>query len=68
MLQKVSIPYIFESADAITAVNAGWIEQLWESARLKMKAQSAKEFILVIDEIQKIIFSHSLSIKLHCFV
>jgi uncharacterized protein len=54
MLKKVNIPYIFESADAVTAVNTGWIEQVWESARLKMKILSSKEFILVIDEIQKI--------------
>jgi len=54
MLNKVSIPYIFESADAIAAVDAVWIEQLWEAARLKMKAQSAREYILVIDEIQKV--------------
>src|SRR5665647_14964 len=54
MLKKVNIPYIFESADAVTAVNTGWIEQVWESARLKMKILSAKEFIVVIDEIQKI--------------
>jgi uncharacterized protein len=54
MLKKVNIPYIFESADAVTAVNTGWIEQVWETARQKMKVQSAKEFILVIDEIQKI--------------
>jgi predicted AAA+ superfamily ATPase len=55
MLKKVNIPYIFESADAVTAVNTVWIEQVWETARLKMKVQSAKEFILVIDEIQKIL-------------
>ena len=54
MLKKVSTPYIFESADAVSAVNTGWIEQLWEAARLKMKVQSSKEFILVIDEIQKV--------------
>lgn len=54
MLKKVNVPYIFESADAVSAVNASWIEQVWETARLKMKVQSAKEFILVIDEIQKI--------------
>jgi uncharacterized protein len=54
MLKKVNTPYIFESADAVTAVNTGWIEQVWEAARLKMKVQSTKEFILVIDEIQKI--------------
>ena len=54
MLKKINIPYIFESADAVTAVNTGWVEQIWEAARLKMKVLSAKEFILVIDEIQKI--------------
>jgi len=54
MLKKVSIPYLFDSADAVSAVSASWIEQLWEAARLKMKALSAKEFIIVIDEIQKI--------------
>jgi predicted AAA+ superfamily ATPase len=54
MLRKINIPYVFESADAVSAVNAGWIEQLWEAARLKMKVQSTREFILVIDEIQKI--------------
>lgn len=55
MLRKVNISFIFESADAVAAVNPVWIEQVWESARLKMKAQSVKEFVLVIDEIQKVL-------------
>jgi predicted AAA+ superfamily ATPase len=54
MLRKINVPYIFESADAVNAANPGWIEQLWETAILKMKVQKAKEFILVIDEIQKV--------------
>jgi uncharacterized protein len=54
MLKKAKIPYIFESADAVSAINSTWIEQIWETARLKMRVQPAKEFILVIDEIQKI--------------
>ena len=54
MLQKAKFPYIFESADAVSAINSTWIEQLWETTRLKMNVQPAKEFILVIDEIQKI--------------
>jgi uncharacterized protein len=54
MLKKVNIPYLFESADAVAAINTGWIEQVWETARQKMRIQSAKEIILVIDEIQKI--------------
>jgi predicted AAA+ superfamily ATPase len=54
MLKKVSAPYIFESADAVSAINTGWIEQIWETARIKMKTQKSDDFILVIDEIQKI--------------
>lgn len=54
MLKKIKCPYIFESADAVSAINSAWIEQKWETARLKMRVQSAKEFILVIDEVQKI--------------
>lgn len=55
MLKKANIPFMYESADAVRAVSTSWIEQIWDIARLKMKVQSAKEFILVIDEIQKII-------------
>ena len=54
MLRKINTPYIFESADSIPAVNSGWIEQVWEVARLKKKLLQTKDFILVIDEIQKI--------------
>lgn len=28
MLKNVSAPYIFESADAVSAINTGWIEQI----------------------------------------
>jgi predicted AAA+ superfamily ATPase len=54
MLRKINTPYIFESADSIPAVYSGWIEQVWEVARLKKKLLPTKDFILVIDEIQKI--------------
>ena len=54
LLKKITIPFLFESADAIPASNAVWLEQLWESARLKMTAIESTEFLLVIDEIQKI--------------
>jgi predicted AAA+ superfamily ATPase len=54
MVKKINAPYIIESADAVTAVNTSWIEQIWEAARIKMKVLSAKEFVLIIDEIQKI--------------
>lgn len=54
LLPQLSIPNINESADAISATNSAWLVQVWESARLRLKVSGAKEFLLVIDEIQKI--------------
>ena len=54
LLKKITIPWLFESADAVPASNAVWLEQLWESARLKMTLNQSEEFLLVVDEIQKI--------------
>ena len=51
---QLSIPNLHESADAISATNSAWLVQVWESARLRLKASGATEFLLVIDEIQKI--------------
>lgn len=51
---KDNCPNLFESADAIPATNSSWLSQVWESARLQMKAGSFNEFLLVIDEVQKI--------------
>ncbi|MEG1470190.1 MAG: ATP-binding protein [Anaerovoracaceae bacterium] len=54
LLSQLSIPNIYESADAISATNSAWLMQVWETARLRMKASGAVEYLLVIDEIQKI--------------
>ncbi|MGE0089573.1 MAG: AAA family ATPase [Bacteroidales bacterium] len=54
LFNHLSIPGTFESADAISAGSTIWLEQIWETARLKMKTQSLDEFLLIIDEIQKI--------------
>lgn len=54
LLEQLSIPNLHESADAISATNSIWLAQVWESARLRLKASGAAEFLLVIDEIQKI--------------
>lgn len=54
LLLQLSIPNIYESADAISATNSAWLIQVWETARLRMKASSTEEYLLVIDEIQKI--------------
>ena len=47
-------PFHFVSADAVPAVGSAWLEQQWEAARLMIEQQEAPEFLLVIDEIQKI--------------
>ena len=54
MLKKLDIPYEFHTADAVSITEFDWIHQRWETARLKMKSSGATEFLLIIDEIQKI--------------
>lgn len=54
LTQQLKMEYIFESADAIPASDSLWIEQIWNVARLKMDQSDAPEFLMVIDEIQKI--------------
>ncbi|NCO54159.1 MAG: AAA family ATPase [Bacteroidetes bacterium CG02_land_8_20_14_3_00_31_25] len=54
LLKKVKNPYYFVSADGATASKWIWIEQQWEIARIKFKKSGAKDFIFVIDEIQKV--------------
>ena len=52
--EKLATDYIFVSADAVAASNTIWLEQQWEAARIKMDQVKTKEFLLVIDEIQKV--------------
>ena len=47
LTRQISIPFIFESADAIPAGNLNWLAQIWESARLKIQASSGGEFLLI---------------------
>ncbi len=54
LLEKIEIPYIFESADAVPSSNSTWLDQIWDSARVRLKISEHKEFLIVIDEIQKI--------------
>ena len=51
---QAKIDYLFVSADSVAASNATWLEQQWEAARIKLAQHETKEFLLVIDEIQKI--------------
>ena len=53
-LSRLKVPNMFVSADAVPNSGDVWLEQQWEAARLQHKASGAKDFILAIDEIQKI--------------
>lgn len=54
VLAKLNAPYLFVSADAVANAGEVWLEQQWQTARLQLKASGAKEFILAVDEIQKL--------------
>lgn len=54
LLKRLEVNHVFVSADAVPATNHLWLEQIWESARLKLSQEPGAEGILVIDEIQKI--------------
>lgn len=54
LADRISFPVMYEAADAVPAGNALWIDQVWETARLRMKAENSGQYLLVLDEIQKI--------------
>ena len=54
LLKKIAIPAVYESADAVPAGNTVWLDQLYNAARLRMKSQGSDEFLIIIDEVQKI--------------
>lgn len=54
LTKKLSIPFSFVSADESIDSDGIWIEQQWNSMRVRMEAQHWKEAILIIDEVQRI--------------
>lgn len=54
VLKSIGIPYLALNADTVGEADGGWISRSWESARVTMSLRKATEFILVIDEVQKI--------------
>ncbi len=54
LLAASTIPNYFIAADAVPNTSAVWLEQQWEIARQRFKQSGAQEFIVAIDEIQKI--------------
>ena len=54
ILAQTSQPHLFLTADDIVGMDGLWLRQAWSRARLQAAANPGKEFLLVIDEIQKI--------------
>lgn len=54
VVQESSIPAMLVSADNVPPSNTAWIADVWATARARLKASGAQEFMLVIDEVHKI--------------
>ena len=54
VLQDMTTPYSIAVADAVDPNDSDWIRRVWEAARTTMRINSETEYLLVIDEIQKI--------------
>lgn len=54
VLQDVDSPFMLVSADNVDKENTGWISEMWSTARARMKASGATEYLLVIDEVHKV--------------
>ena len=52
LMKEYKYPSEYQTAD--NESSSLWLEQIWQSARLKLKSSDAKEHLLIIDEIQKI--------------
>jgi hypothetical protein len=54
LLKKIKSPHYFVSADGAAASKGIWIEQHWDISRNMLKQSGAKDFVFIMDEIQKI--------------
>ena len=54
VLEQVSIAHVTEVADGVDPKDSDWIHRIWEAARATMMIRGVEEYLLVIDEVQKI--------------
>lgn len=54
VLEQVSIPHAIEVADGVDPKDSDWIHRIWEAARVTMMFRGIDEYLLVVDEVQKI--------------
>ncbi|MGO9137737.1 MAG: ATP-binding protein [Syntrophales bacterium] len=54
LIDDLGLPSHYASADEPTLKTTTWIEQQWETARIKARTGEHKKALLVLDEVQKI--------------
>ncbi len=54
LIEEIGFPSHYASADDPVLQDSIWIEQQWEIARIHLKNSQDSEFVLILDEIQKI--------------
>lgn len=54
LVKQLSFESLVITADNVPAADRGWLINSWNEARFRLAKSTSKEFLLVIDEIQKI--------------
>lgn len=54
VLDDIEMPFLSETADSVDPNNPEWISSIWANARSIMQVRKYNEFLIVIDEIQKL--------------
>lgn len=54
VLERINIAHTMEVADGVDPKDSDWIHRVWEAARTTMTLRRLTEYLLVIDEVQKI--------------
>lgn len=54
VLERINIAHAMEVADGVDPKDSDWIHRVWEAARTTMTLRRLTEYLLVIDEVQKI--------------
>lgn len=53
-LQKTDLPYYFVTGDDFYLPDTTWIRREWANVRLQMQQKGVKEYLFIIDEVQKV--------------
>ncbi|MBR5432943.1 MAG: ATP-binding protein [Bacteroidales bacterium] len=54
VLEEIETPYLFVTADDIAGMDDAWLHTVWNRARVEQSEKKDQDFLLVIDEVQKI--------------